>query len=167
MRGEVKVALEHPAQQLASTFLRALAQGEPEPAWAVLSREGRGLLEGLYAARANVLLQRAAGVGAEGPDDRLAEVIAPLRAAALRACGGAARMLGLGVSAARLPDRHSAYVLLLPDFGEGRIVDESEWRPAHLLAFAYESREWLVDLGLTSDLSAQAGLPDPLGEIRP
>lgn len=167
MRGEVKVALEHPTQQLASTFLRALAEDEPQAAWDRLSREGRGLLEGIYAARANVLLHRAAGVGAEGHDDRLAEVIAPLREAALRACGGAARLLGLGVSAARLPDRHSAYVLLLPDFGQERIVEERDWRPAHLLAFTHESREWLVDLGLTSELSAQAGLPDPLGEIRP
>ncbi|MDQ3400024.1 MAG: hypothetical protein M3470_03375, partial [Chloroflexota bacterium] len=99
-------------------------------------------------------------------DERLADVIAPLREAALRACGGPERILGLGVSAARMPDRHTAFVLLLPDFGEERIVNESDWRPAHLLAFTYESREWLVDLGRTALLSAEAGLPDPLGEIR-
>jgi hypothetical protein len=29
-----------------------------------------------------------------------------------------------------------------------------------------ESREWLVDLGRTASLSADAGLPDPLGAIR-
>ena len=166
MRSGVKVALEHPTQQLASTFLRALAQDEPELAWERLSRESRGLLEGIYAARANVLLHRAAGVGMDGTDERLALVIAPLRDAALRACGGIDRVLALGVSAARLVDRHTAYVLLLPDFGEERIVEEAEWRPAHLLAFAYESREWLVDLGATSTLSGEAGLPDPLGEIR-
>ena len=44
-----------------------------------------------------------------------------------------------------------AYVLLLPEFGEERIVAADEWRPAHLLAFVYESREWLVDLGRTAD----------------
>ena len=162
----VKIQFEHPTQLLASTFLRALAEDEPEIAWERLSREGRGLLEGIYAVRANVLLHRAAGVSSGGTDDRLALVITPLREAALRACGGPERVLGLGVSAARLLDRHRAYVLLLPEFGEERIVDESEWRPAHLLAFTYESREWLVDLGLTSELSAEAGLPDPLGEIR-
>ena len=166
MRGDVRVALEHPTQQLASSFLRALALDEPESAWEVLSRESRGLLEGIYAARANVLLHRAAGVGLDGTDDRLGLVLAPLRDAALRACGGPERVLALGVSAARLVDRHTAYVLLLPDFGEERIVDEADWRPAHLLAFAHESREWLVDLGSTSTLSAEAGLPDPLGEIR-
>jgi len=162
----VRIQFEHPTQLLASTFLRAIAQDEPGLAWARLSREGRGLLEGIYAARANVLLHRAAGVGSGGTDDRLALVIAPLRESALRACGGAERVLGLGVSAARILDRHTAYVLLLPDFGEERIVDESDWRPAHLLAFTYESREWLVDLGRTAELSAEAGLPDPLGEIR-
>jgi len=162
----VKIQFEHPTQLLASTFLRALAQDEPQVAWERLSREGRGLLEGTYAARANVLLHRAAGVGSAGTDERLADVIAPLREAALRACGGPERILGLGVSAARMPDRHTAFVLLLPDFGEERIVNESDWRPAHLLAFTYESREWLVDLGRTALLSAEAGLPDPLGEIR-
>lgn len=165
MKG-VRTALEHPTQQLASTFLRALAEDEPGAAWQLLSRESRGLLEGIYAARAGVLLHRAAGVGSAAADDRLALALGPLREAALRACGGPERVLALGVSAARLVDRHSAYVLLLPDFGEERIVEESEWRPAHLLAFTYESREWLVDLGLTSELSAEAGLPDPLGEIR-
>ncbi len=44
--------------------------------------------------------------------------------------------------------------------------------PAHLIAFVYESgappggsAEWLVDLGRTAALSAEAQLPDPLGEI--
>jgi len=36
----------------------------------------------------------------------------------------------------------------------------------HLLAFVHESREWLVDLGRTAELSADAELPDPLGQIR-
>jgi hypothetical protein len=73
---------------------------------------------------------------------------------------------GFGISAARLVDRATAYVLLLPDFGEERIVAESDWRPSHLLAFVYESREWLVDLGRTAELSSAADLPDPLGAIR-
>jgi hypothetical protein len=75
-------------------------------------------------------------------------------------------VLGLGVSGARVVDRDTVYVLLLPEFGDERIVAESEWRPSHLLAFVHESREWLVDLGRTSELSAEADLPDPLGAIR-
>jgi len=47
-----------------------------------------------------------------------------------------------------------------------RIVREEEWRPAHLLAFVHESRDWLVDLGRTAELSADAELPDPLGAVR-
>ena len=162
-----KVALEHPAQALASAFLRALAEGAAAAVWDGLSRESKGLLEGAYAARTNVVLHRAAGVGSEAGDERLAQVVAPLREAALRACGGEARVLAFGVSAARLVDRRTAYVLLLPDFGEERIVAEADWHPAHLLAFTHESREWLVDLGRTAALSAEAGLPDPLGDIRP
>jgi len=80
--------------------------------------------------------------------------------------GGAAPLLALGVSAARLVDRTTAFVLLLPDVGEEHIVSEEEWRPAYLLAFVHESREWLVDLGRTAELSADAGLPDPLGVVR-
>ena len=47
-----------------------------------------------------------------------------------------------------------------------RVVDEESWKPSHLLAFVYESREWLLDLAKTADLSVDAGLPDPLGGIR-
>ncbi len=45
-------------------------------------------------------------------------------------------------------------------------MSEAEWKPSHLLAFVHESREWLVDIGRTAALSADAGLPDPLGAIR-
>jgi hypothetical protein len=163
----LKVAFDHPTQLLASTFLRALAEDDGALVWERLSRESRGLLEGAYAARAKLAVHRAAGVGSDAGDARLGEAVAPLRDAALRAIGGADRVLALGVSAARLVDRHTAFVLLLADFGEERIVGETEWAPAHLLAFTYESREWLVDVGRTAELSAEAGLPDPLGEIRP
>lgn len=168
MTGErgVKVQFEHPTQLLASTFLRALAEDDVAVVWERLSRESRGLLEGLYAARSKIAAHHAAGVNTGGTDARLAEVVVPLREAVLRASGGAVRVLGYGVSAARLVDRRTAYVLLLPDFGEERIVDEADWQPAHLLAFVHESREWLVDLGKTAVLSAEAGLPDPLGEVR-
>ncbi len=162
----MKVQFEHPTQLLASTFLRALAEDDIAIVWERLSRESRGLLEGLYAAHRELAVHHAAGVGAGGADARLAEVVAPLRSAALRVSGGAERVLAYGVSAARLVDRRTAYVLLLPEFGEERIVAEAEWRPAHLLAFVHESREWLVDLGLTAALSVEAGLPDPLGEVR-
>ena len=162
----MRVQFEHPTQLLASTFLRALAEDDNAIVWERLSRESRGLLEGLYAARREIAVHHAAGVGAAGTDARLAEVVAPLREAALRVSGGAERVLRYGVSAARLVDRRSAYVLLLPEFGEERIVAETEWQPAHLLAFVHESREWLVDVGLTAVLSAEAGLPDPLGEVR-
>ena len=162
----MKVQYEHPTQLLASTFLRAVVEDDAALIWERLSRESRGLLEGLYAARSRVAAHRAAGVEAATADARLADVVAPLREAAMRASGGAERIAGFGVSAARLVDRTTAYVLLLPDFGEERIVGEDEWRPGHLLAFTYESREWLVDLGKTAGLSAEADLPDPLGEIR-
>jgi hypothetical protein len=162
----LKVQYEHPTQLLASTFLRALVEDDAALVWDRLSRESRGLLEGVYAAHAKVLLHHAAGVASGGSDARLADVVAPLRAAALRASGGPERVLSFGVSAARLIDRQTAYVLLLPDFGDERIVAEADWRPAHLLAFTHESREWLIDLGRTAELSAEAGLPDPLGEIR-
>jgi len=133
--------------------------------WALLSRETRGLLEGLYAARAGVSLKIAAGIESDGSDARLGSVLAPLRASILGALG-AERVGGYGVSNARVVDRGTAYVLLLPEFGEERVVSEGEWKPSHLLAFVHESREWLLDLGRTAELSADAELPDPLGLIR-
>ena len=165
-RRPYRVAYEHPTQLLASTFLRGLAEDDVAVVWERLSRESRGLLEGRYAAGARIALHRAASIDAGGGDARLAEVVAPVRASAIGVIGGPERLLSLGVSAARLVDRGLAYVLLLPEFGEERIVAEVEWRPAYLLAFVYESREWLVDLGRTAELSADAELPDPLGLIR-
>ncbi len=162
----IRPALEHPTQLAAAHFLRAVAEDDAPRIWASLSRESRGLLEGLYAARADVALHHAAGVDATRTDARLAEVVRPLRASALAVLGGAERVGAFGVSAARLVDRATAYVLLLPEFGEERIVREDEWRPAHLLAFVHESREWLLDLGRTADLSVEAALIDPLGVIR-
>jgi hypothetical protein len=161
-----KIQFEHPTQLAASTFLRAVSENDSAAMWEKLSRETRGLLEGLYAARSAVALQHAAGVEPFGEDARLAEVVAPLRASVLMALGGAERMGLFGVSGARLVDRATAYVLLLPDFGEERIVTEVEWRPSHLLAFVHESREWLIDLGRTAELSAEAELPSPLGVTR-
>src|SRR5207247_2319875 len=105
----------------------------------------RGLLEGLFAAHAQLALHRAAGVEPSAGDARLGAVVAPLRASILDALGGAERLGGFGVSAARLVDRGTAYVLLLPEFGEERIVGENDWKPSHLLAFVHESGEWLVD----------------------
>ena len=161
-----KVAYEHPTQLLASTFLRALAEDDHTAIWERLSRESRGLLEGSYAVTARIALHRAAAVLADPGDARLAEVVAPVRRSALATVGGPEKLLSFGVSAARLVDRGLAYVLLLPDFGEERIVAEADWRPAYLLGFVHESREWLVDLGRTAELSADAELPDPLGLIR-
>lgn len=160
-----RLAFEHPTQLAASSFLRAAQVGDAAAMWAALSRETRGLLEGLYAARAGVSLKVAAGIETDGTDARLGAVLAPLRAAILSALG-ADRIGGYGVSNARLVDRATAYVLLLPEFGDERVVSENEWKPSHLLAFVYESREWLVDLARTADLSADAELPDPLGGIR-
>jgi hypothetical protein len=161
-----KVQFEHPTQIAASTFLRAVSLNDAAAMWEKLSRETRGLLEGLYAARAAMALQHAAGVEPSGADARLGEVVAPLRASVLAALGGPERVFAFGVSGARIVDRGTAYVLLLPDFGEERIVAEHEWKPSHLLAFVHESREWLIDLGRTAELSADAELPDPLGSIR-
>jgi hypothetical protein len=161
-----KIQFEHPTQLAASTFLRAVSENDAAAMWEKLSRETRGLLEGLYAARSAVALQHAAGVEPSGGDARLAEVVAPLRASAASALGGAERMGGFGVSGARLVDRATAYVLLLPEFGDERIVTESDWKPSHLLAFVHESREWLIDLGRTAELSAEAELPNPLGVTR-
>ncbi len=161
-----RVQYEHPTQLLASTFLRAVATDDAAVLWARLSRETRGLLEGRYAAHARIALRRAAGVSADPADARLAAVVGPLREAVLAAAGGPQTLLGLGVSAARLVDRETVFVLLLLEFGEERIVREEEWRPAHLLAFVHESRDWLLDLGATADLSAEAELSDLLAEIR-
>jgi len=161
-----KIQFEHPTQIAASTFLRAVSENDAAAMWEKLSRETRGLLEGLYAARSAVALQHAAGVEPSGEDARLAEVVAPLRVSVVGALGGAERMGGFGVSGARLVDRATAYVLLLPDFGDERIVTETDWKPSHLLAFVHESREWLIDLGRTAELSAEAELPNPLGVTR-
>ncbi len=165
MRGP-KIQFEHPTQLAASTFLRAVSDNDAAAMWEKLSRETRGLLEGLYAARSAVALQHAAGVESTVEDARLAEVVAPLRASVISALGGAERMGGFGVSGARLVDRATAYVLLLSDFGDERIVAESDWKPSHLPAFVHESREWLIDLGRTAELSAEAELPNPLGVTR-
>lgn len=165
MRGP-KIQFEHPTQLAASTFLRAVSDNDAAAMWEKLSRETRGLLEGLYAARSAVALQHAAGVESTVADARLAEVVAPLRLSVIAALGGAERMGAFGVSGARLVDRATAYVLLLPDFGDERIVSESDWKPSHLLAFVHESREWLIDLGRTAELSSEAELPNPLGVTR-
>ncbi len=161
-----KIQFEHPTQIAASTFLRAVSDNDAAAMWEKLSRETRGLLEGLYAARSAVALQHAAGVESSVEDARLAEVVAPLRVSVIAALGGAERMGGFGVSGARLVDRATAYVLLLPDFGDERIVTVTDWKPSHLLAFVYESREWLIDLGRTAELSSEAELPNPLGVTR-
>jgi len=160
-----KYQFDHPTQIAASMFLRAAALDDAASMWSALSRETRGLLEGLYAARAGVPLARAAGVEVGGTDARVPAVVAPLRASLLDALG-AQRVGGYGVSGARLVDRHTAYVLLLPEFGDERVVEEASWKPSHLLAFVYESRDWLIDLGKTAELSADAELPDPLGALR-
>ena len=161
-----KLQFDHPTQTSASTFLQAVVASDPAAVWAHLSRETRGLLEGLYAARAGVALRNAAGVDASAADARLIDIVAPLRASVLGALGGADRVGAYGVSGARLLDRNTAYVLLLPEFGDERVVREAEWQPSHLLAFVHESREWLIDLGKTAQLSADAELPDLLGAIR-
>ncbi|HEV8670419.1 MAG TPA: hypothetical protein VGS01_06745 [Candidatus Limnocylindria bacterium] len=161
-----KLQFDHPTQTSASTFLQAVATGDAATIWASLSRETRGLLEGLYAGHAGLALHRAAGVGETTGDARLSEIVAPLRGSVLAALGGPEKVGGYGVAGARLVDRNTAYVLLLPDFGDERVVTEADWRPSHLLAFVHESREWLVDIGRTSELSADAELPDLLGAIR-
>ena len=161
-----KLQFDHPTQTSASMFLQAVATGDAATIWASLSRETRGLLEGLYAGHAGLALHRAAGVGDTDGDARLADIVAPLRGSVVAALGGPEKIGGYGVAGARLVNRNTAYVLLLPDFGDERVVTEDEWKPSHLLAFIHESREWLVDIGKTSELSADAELPDPLGAIR-
>ena len=157
---KVRVEYEHPARSIASGFLLAIADDDPRGAWERLSRESRGLLRGLHAARTGLEL-----AGAE-TDDAIAEVVAPLRAAVLRVLGHPERIGAFGVSAARVVDGGTVYVLLLPDVAHEGLIAESEWQPAHLIALAYGSREWLVDLDRTAALSAEAQLPDPLGAIR-
>ena len=159
------VHYEHATQPLAATFLKAAAEADLALLWDALSRETRGLLEGRYASRRGLRLSRAARVGDPDDDGRLTEVAGPLAASLLAALGGVARVNAMGVSAARLMSRAQAFVLLLQDFAGGTFVREEEWKPAHLLGFVYENREWKVDLGLTAMLSAEAGLPDPLGAL--
>ncbi len=160
------VHYEHATQPLAATFLKAAAEGDLALLWEALSRESRGLLEGRYASRVGLRLARAAHVGDALDDARTAEVAGPLAASIVAALGGAAKVNAMGVSAARIASRAEAFVLLLPEFRGGTFVREEEWRPAHLLGFVYENREWKVDLGFTAALSEEAGLPDPLGDIR-
>ncbi len=149
----IKPQLEHPAQAIASAFLRAIADDDAAAVFERLSPQARGFLEGLHAARG----------GAAG---ELGDVVAPVRRSALAVLGGAERIGRFGVSGARVVDRHTAYVLLIPDVEKEGLVAETDWRPAYLLAFVYEGRDWLVDLGQTALLSADAGLPDPLGGVR-
>jgi hypothetical protein len=160
-----KLQFDHPTQTSASVFLQAIVAGDAPAVWEHLSRETRGLLEGLYAARAGVALRSAAGVDGSSADTRLGEIVAPLQGSVLLSLGGPEKIGGYGVSGARLVDRNTAYVLLLPDFGDERVVTEDEWRPSHLVAFVHESREWLVDIAKTAELSADAELPDLLGAM--
>ena len=122
-----RIQFEHPTQLAATTFLRAAANNDAAALWESLSRETRGLLEGLYAARTALALHHAAGVTPTDSDGRLAEVVKPLRDSVVGALGGAEKLGGFGVSGARIVDRATAYVLLLPDFGEERIVAEVDW----------------------------------------
>ncbi len=155
---KIKAELEHPAQAIASAFLRALADGDAVAVFQRLSRGTRGRLEGLHAARSGIALHEAG--------DRLSEVVEPLRASALAVLGGPERVGRFGVSGARVVDRDTAYVLLIPDVERGGLLSEDQWHPAHLIALVHESREWLIDLQRTAALSSDAELPDPLGEIR-
>lgn len=159
------VAFDHPAQALAASFLRAVASDQLATLWDRLSLESRGLLEGRYAARASLALKRAAGVGEEEADERLEAVAGPFRDAVANALGGEQKVNAVGVSAARLVSRGEVFVLLLPNVAQEGFATEEEWRPAHLLAFRYEEREWRVNLGRTAALSEEAGLPDPLGDL--
>ncbi len=160
------VQYEHATQPLAATFLKAAAEGDLALLWEGLSRESRGLLEGRYASRVGLRLARAARVGDLADDARVGEVAGPLAASVVSALGGTAKVNAMGVSAARIISRAEAFVLLLPEFGGGTFAQEEDWRPAHLLGFVFENREWKVDLGLTAALAEEAGLPDPLGELR-
>jgi hypothetical protein len=164
--GGFAVHYEHATQPLAASFLKAAVEGDVVRLWEALSRESRGLLEGRYASRTGLRLARAAHVGEEPDDARVPEIAGPLGSSILRALGGAEKVNAFAVSAARVISRGEAFVLLLPEFQGGTFVREEEWRPAHVLGFVYENREWKVDLGLTASLSEEAALPDPLGELR-
>lgn len=153
----IRAELEHPAQGIASAFLRAIADGDAAAVFARLSQKTRGLLEGLYSARTGTSLHDAR--------DHVAEVTEPLRASALAALGGAERALRFGVSGARVIDRRTAYVLLLADVEADGLLREEDWHPLHLLALVHESREWLVDIEQTAALSADAQLADVLGGV--
>jgi len=100
------------------------------------------------------------------PGQRAESATDPNRWAALAVLGGPERLGRFGVSGTRVVDRYTAYVLLIPDVEKEGLLTEADWRPAHLIAFVNESREWLIDLGRTAALSAEAGLPDPLGVVR-
>ncbi|TMD58328.1 MAG: hypothetical protein E6I87_12895 [Chloroflexi bacterium] len=160
-----EVHYEHPTQPLAAAFLKAAAADDLAGLWLALSRESRGMFEGRYATRERLRLSRAAHVGEDDGDARMTEVAGPLAESVRSALGGAPRVNAMGVSAARLLSRVEAFVLLLPDVEGTAFVREDDWKPAHLLGFVYENREWKVDLGLTAVLSEEAGLPDPLGEL--
>lgn len=153
---KIRAELEHPAQQVASAFLRAILEDDAPAVFERLSQRTRGFLEGLHAARSGAPLL---------PGGDVVEVVGPLRSSVVAALGGVERIGRFGVSGARVVDRHTAYVLLLPDVEKEGLVTEEQWRPAHLLAFVQESREWMVDLDRTAALSADAELPDPLGTI--
>jgi len=101
-----KYQYEHPTQLAASTFLLAAAEGDAVTMWAAISRETRGLLEGLYAARSGVSLRVAAGVERNGMDERLGAVLAPLRASVFVALGED-RLGGYGVLADFHPVRNN------------------------------------------------------------
>jgi hypothetical protein len=153
---KIKPELEHPAQAIASAFLRAVVEDDAAGVFERLSQRTRGLLEGLHAARSGAPLLVAHDVAA---------VVAPLRASVVAALGGTERIGRFGVSGARVVDRRTAYVLLIPEVELEGLVTEEQWRPAHLLAFTYEAREWVIDLERTAALSVDAELPDPLGGI--
>lgn len=165
-QGGFAVHYEHATQPLAAAFLKAAVEGDLAVLWESLSRESRGLLEGRYATRTGLRLARVAHVGEEPDDARLAEIAGPLGASIVSALGGVGKVNAVAVSAARLLSRGEAFVLLLPEFQGGTFVREEEWRPAHVLGFVHENREWKVDLGLTASLSEESALPDPLGELR-
>ncbi|MBU6423376.1 MAG: hypothetical protein KGJ98_04515 [Chloroflexota bacterium] len=160
----IRPQLEHPAQGIASAFLRAIAEDDAVAVFERLSQRTRGLLEGLHAARSGGVL---------ASDRDVAAVVAPLRASVVATLGGVERIGRFGVSGARVVDRHTAYVLLLPDVEKEGLLRPEDWRPAHLLAFVQESSarggpggaEWVVDLERTAALSADAELPDPLGSV--
>ena len=103
-----KMQFDHPTQTSASTFLQAVVAGDAPAIWAHLSRETRGLLQGLYAAAAGVALRNAAGVDGTAADARLVEIVAPLRESVIAALGGIDLVGGYGISGARLADRSTA-----------------------------------------------------------